>query len=290
MLPSDHVPSAKPDDAVLNFTTAPATYQQIGFEIACAAALVLLIAIAFYSRIEQIKRRYRQRMRDRHAERERIARDLHDTLLQGIQSLLFRLQNWETDPALPPGYREEVAAVVTQVRSIVIEGRDRILMLRRTDAQPTELLEALSVVGPRESNASSPEMRISMIGDPRPVKAVALEQLSDIGREAVRNSLQHAKASCVCVSVEYRRRSLILQIRDDGIGIDPSILRRSSKSRHFGITGMCERVEQLGGRIRIQRLEPHGTQVEVVVPARAAFQSGRSDAGRDRCNVTAATP
>src|SRR5262249_21663724 len=134
------------ETALLHFTIAPGLYQQTWFRIACAAGLAVVIAFAFYSWLEQVKRRDRQRIRDRHAERERIARDLHDTLLQGIHALLFRLQNWETDPALPTGYREEVSAVVKQARCIVIEARDRILMLRREHVQPTELLEALSAL------------------------------------------------------------------------------------------------------------------------------------------------
>src|SRR5579859_5453620 len=94
----------------------------------------------------------RQRMQARHAERERIARDLHDTLLQGIQALLFRLQIWASDPAIPPERRDEIAAVVIQARAIVVEVRDRLVGLRGTDAECRDLLASLAAVARVESD------------------------------------------------------------------------------------------------------------------------------------------
>jgi signal transduction histidine kinase len=255
-----------------NLTTAPTLYQQTWFKISAAGIFLLVLTLASFFRLEPIQERCRRRLQERCAERERIARELHDTLLQGIQSLLFRLQNWETDPGLPLGYRDEVASVVDEARAIVVEGRDRILMLRGTGAEPSDLVEALEAIGIRESAAHGPQFSISVIGESRPLRPATLEQLVAIGREAIRNSFQHARALCVDVCVEYRNQSLILQICDDGSGIELSTLYRPPASGHFGLTGMRERAEQLGGRIRILRNDPRGTHVEVIIPAHDAFE------------------
>jgi signal transduction histidine kinase len=263
-----------------DFPTAPIFYQQTWFKVAGAGILLLLLTLTSFFRLEPIQERCRRRLQERRAERERIARELHDTLLQGVQSLLFRLQNWETDPGLPSGHRDEVAAVVDEARAMVIEGRDRILMLRGTGAAPPDLVEALEMIGTRESAAHGPQFSISVVGESRLLRAATLEQLVAIGREAIRNSFQHARARRIDVCVEYRNQSLILQIRDDGSGIELSTLCRQPTSGHFGLTGMRERAEQLGGRIRILRNQPRGTHVEVIVPGHDAFEDAHKRSWR----------
>jgi signal transduction histidine kinase len=273
-----------------DFTATPTLYQQTGFKIVGAAIFLLIVTLASFFRLEPIQERCRRRLQERRAERERIARELHDTLLQGIQSLLFRLQNWETDPGLPLGYRDEVAAVVDEARAIVVEGRDRILMLRGTGAEPADLVEALGAIGTRESAAHGPQFSISVVGESRPLRAATHEQLVAIGSEAIRNSFQHARARRVDVCVEYRNQSLLLQIWDDGAGIELSTLYRAPSSGHFGLTGMRERAEQLGGRIRILRNDPRGTHVEVIVPAHDAFEDAPKRSWSRERDVRLMTP
>ena len=206
------------------------------------------------------------------AERERIARDLHDTLLQGIQALLFRLQLWETDADISESHRAEIAALVTQARAIVVEGRDRIVMLRRTDAVPADLTEALAAIEKQGCAADGVQFEVSIEGERRSLTLEAHEQLVDIAREAVRNAYRHACPSRVTVRVEYRRGSLRMSVTDDGRGIDPAALERQCKARHFGMTGMRERAKQLGARFWVGANEGAGTRITVVVPARTAYR------------------
>jgi signal transduction histidine kinase len=213
----------------------------------------------------------RQSMDARHAERERIARDLHDTLLQGIQALLFRLQIWASDPAIPEERRSEIATVVTQAREIVMEGRDRILTLRKGDPEPRDLLESLRAIGVRESFGQVATFQIVARGKPRPLLAETCQQLIDIGREAIRNAHRHAGANSVAMTVDYRNRSLRLRIADDGRGIDPEILELGYRHGHFGLVGMRERAAQLGARFRIESNGRDGTRITVIVPSGIAF-------------------
>jgi signal transduction histidine kinase len=206
------------------------------------------------------------------AERERIARDLHDTLLQGIQALLFRLQLWESDADISESHRAEIAALVTQARAIVVEGRDRIVMLRRADAEPADLTEALAAIEGQGCAADSVQFEVSIEGERRSLTLEAHEQLVDIAREAVRNAYRHACPSRVTVRVEYRKCSLRMSVTDDGRGIDPAALERQCKARHFGMTGMQERAKQLGAKFWVGGNEGAGTRITVVVPARAAYR------------------
>lgn len=212
-----------------------------------------------------------QRMDARHAERERIARDLHDTLLQGIQAVLFRLQIWASDPAIPAERRDEIATVVTQAREIVMEGRDRILSLRGGDPEPKDLLAALAAIGNKESAGKVATFEITASGMPRPLLAETCQQLVDIGREALRNAHRHARASHVAMTVDYRNGSLRMRIADDGRGLDPEIRSAGHRRGHFGLVGMRERAAQLGAHFRIDSNGGAGTRITVTVPADVAF-------------------
>jgi signal transduction histidine kinase/ligand-binding sensor domain-containing protein len=264
-----------PSTASMSFSVPPAIYQTAWFRVTCVIAAVALAWLVLHYRMERVKTLLRQRMYARHAERERIARDLHDTLLQGIQALLFRLRLWETDPTIAPQRRDEIAAVAVQANAIVLEGRGRLLSLRATGPQYQDLLESLTEVASTESGGKDTRVELSTSGEQRLLLSEASRQLVDIAREAVRNAHQHARASLVAMTVDYRRSSLRLQIVDDGCGIDPTALKVDTRPGHFGLVGMRERAHQLKARFRIERNEARGTSITVVAPARVVFAGHR---------------
>jgi signal transduction histidine kinase len=258
--------------AVLRFSIPPAFYQTLWFRLLCVAILLLLAWLLLLMRFEQVKGRIRQRLDERHAERERIARDLHDTLLQGIQALLFRLQIWASDPGIPAQRRAEISAVVIQARAIVVEGRDRILTLRSVEPESKDLLESLTEIADTESAGQAARFELVARGKPRLLFSEARQQLVDIAREAVRNAHRHARASRVAVTVDYRDTSLEMRIADDGRGIDPEILADGRRGGHFGLVGMRERAAQLGARFSVESNGTMGTRITVTVPAGVAFR------------------
>jgi signal transduction histidine kinase/ligand-binding sensor domain-containing protein len=257
--------------AVLRFTIARAWYQTLSFRVSMAVLAAVLLLFLFFIRLEQIQRQYRRITDARRSERERIARDVHDTLLQGVQALLFRVQLWEDDPLVPESLRQEMSRVIGQSRSMVIEGRDRILMLRRDNALPVDFVEALVALGNEAGSGSSARYELTVTGEPRSLTGNAQEQLLDIVREAVRNAFQHAGARRILVSVAYRRSDLLLCVADDGRGISPDILNGKKLSDHFGLLGMRERARHLDGRLRIDSRPGAGTRIEVRLPAGIAF-------------------
>ena len=259
-------------NAVLKFNVRPAFYQRLGVKIAGGVLALLILALVFVVWLEHLHKRYRRGVEARHAERERIARDMHDTLLQGVQALLFRLQMWEEDRNIPEPLHQEIAAVSLQTRSIILKSRERILMIRRTDAQPADLAESLGAIGNEASVGKAPAFEVKVAGDPKTLTVEAKEQLLDIAHEAVRNAYQHAGAARVEVNLEYRKRSLIMRIMDDGRGFDSTVAERPAESNHFGLMGMRERASQLGAEFRIHSTIDSGTRIEVIVPARAAFR------------------
>jgi signal transduction histidine kinase len=264
------------NSAELRLNVLPAFYARLWFRALCVVAAAALLLLIFFIRLAQVHSRYRLRLQERHAERERIARDIHDTLLQGIQALLFRLQVWELNPSVPGALRQEISKVITQSIAIVVEGRERILMLRRTQAKPAELRQALTAIAHEESSDGPPTVSIHVTGIAAALTTDAFEQLVDIGREAIRNAYVHAQAKHVMVTLSYSRQSLSMSVTDDGKGIDASTLQRSGGTGHFGLIGMSERARQLHAQFRIEKNNPSGTRIMVVVPARTAYRKIRS--------------
>jgi signal transduction histidine kinase len=145
-------------------------------------------------------------------------------------------------------------------------------MMRRTDSQPVDLMEALAVIGTEASIGKSATFDINVVGDAKALTIEAKDQLLDIAREAVRNAYRHAESNHIVVTIEYGSRSLILRIEDDGRGIDPAVIEGSAKSGHFGLTGMRERAKHLGGRFSVRSRLGSGTRIEAVLPAAIAYR------------------
>ena len=238
--------------------------------------------LIFLIRLAHVHARYRMGLKERHAERERIAREIHDTLLQGMQAVLFRLQIWELNSGVPEPMRQEISKVVTQAIAIIVEGRERILMLRRTEAKPAELRQALTAIASEESIDELPVVSIHVTGIAAALTTDAFEQLVDIGREAIRNALVHAQAKQITVTLSYRRQSFSMVVTDDGKGIEAATLQSSGAARHFGLVGMNERAQQLHAQFRIEKNNPSGTRIIVVVPAQTAFRKRRHWPSRAR--------
>jgi signal transduction histidine kinase len=257
-------------DPVPDFRPPSTFLQSLWFRLLCVALALVLLMNLYLFRVKQVC--YRERLRTRCHERQRIARDIHDTLLQGVQALLFRLQDWESDPALPVALREEVGGVVTEAAAMVVEGRERILSLRGKELVPEDLINSLTAIGEGEAEGTGTAFRLRVHGRRRSLTTFAKQEIVDIGREAIRNAYMHAEATSVTVSIEYRWRTLRLEVRDNGRGIDPAVSER--REAHFGLLGMCERATELRGKFSITRLSDRGTAIIVVVPAGTAYSDG----------------
>jgi signal transduction histidine kinase len=248
-----------------------ASYETPWFFSLAVLLVTVLLALIVIVRTEQMKARVRQHIAARTYERERIARDLHDTLLQGVQSLLLRTNIWANDRSLPADLRAEIYEVSEQAREIVVEARERIVLLRTGDSKQSDLITTLKRMANARATNEAPSLEIITRGAPRPLTDDAYRQLVDIAGEAVRNAIQHAKCQHVRVTVAYYPHSIALAIADDGCGITPILLLPHTSAGHYGILGMKERAQQLSAVFALGPNGSLGAKVSVQVPAEIAF-------------------
>jgi signal transduction histidine kinase len=238
------------------------------FPIAVGVALVLREVVRHIVRtIED---------RARNAERERVAREIHDSLLQGIQVVLFRLDRWSRDAAIAPPQRHGIASVAVQLRGIVVEARDKIAMLRECELERCDLIERLKELGETESSRNGVRFEIRRDGALRTLAANTHEQLLMVAFEGMRNAFKHAQAGLVLVEVAYEASGVSLAVVDDGRGIDDPAPTQGVVG-HYGLQGMRERVAQIGGQMTIQSGKPIGTRLQVWIPAGSAYGPDRVD-------------
>jgi signal transduction histidine kinase len=214
------------------------------------------------------------RFEERLAERTRIARELHDTLLQSVQGLMLHFQ--AVNDLLPPGNaKEALEKALDRADQAIVEGRDAIQNLRSSTTITNDLAEAITflgeeLAGARDSETASATFRVSIEGKPRDLHPVLRDDIYRIAREAMRNAFRHAQASKIEADITYGERLLRLRIRDDGKGIDPNLLE-AGRDGHWGLPGMRERAEQIGGRLEMWSEVGAGTEVELRIPGSVAY-------------------
>ncbi|WP_141518019.1 sensor histidine kinase [Marilutibacter aestuarii] len=250
----------------------PAFQQTRGFAVLCVLAIVALLWLAYYLRLRQLGMHIRGRLQERHAERERIARELHDTLLQSIQGLILRFQAVaDTLPSLDPA-RSAMEHALQRADEVLVEGRDRVLDLRATAPDAGHLEELLGQVAAELREPGGPDIEVSAQGDAEALDPIVRDELYRIGREAMLNAYRHAGAGRICATVEYGRRELRLRIFDDGVGIADDTLERGGRPGHWGLNGMRERASRIGARLRIWSRAGAGTEVELRIDAGSAYR------------------
>jgi signal transduction histidine kinase/ligand-binding sensor domain-containing protein len=270
--------------ATLNFTVAAAWYQTNWFLAAFVVSLLLLLSALFRFRIHQLARQFNTTMETRVAERTRIARDLHDTLLQSLHGLMFRFQAARN--MLPQRPEEAMGALdgaITRTEQAIAESRDAIKDLRSESSAQTDLGELLTEIGTeltasRDANGDSPTFSVTVEGERRTISPMVQEEVCQIAREALRNAVRHAKAHQIEVEVRYDRRVLRLRFRDDGAGIDSKILKEGGRPGHWGLPGIRERAQRIRARLDFWSEVGAGTEIQLTIPAVTAYQASRQGA------------
>ncbi len=220
-------------------------------------------------RLQTLSERAEDRLRGRMAERERIARDLHDTLLQDVQGLTLRLQSVvEQIPADLPA-RQALENALDRADDVIVEGRDRVKTLR-ADA-PDAMHETLADLTRRPGLASALKARMVVEGTPRALHAPIREEIEQIAVEALSNTRRHARARRVEIDVSYGRRALGLRFRDDGEGLDQAVIDGGGREGRRGLTGMSKRANAIASALEIRSRPGAGTEIELTIPAAVAY-------------------
>jgi hypothetical protein len=255
----------------IGFEIVPMLWQTWWFRLSGVLAVALTVLALYRFRLHQATRQLSVRFEERLAERARIAQELHDTLLQGFLSASMQL-HVATDglPADSP-VKPPLSRILDLMGKVIAEGRDAVRGLRSSPSGSLDLEKALSQI-PRELNVQDDiDFRVIVEGRTRSLHPILRDEVYRIGREAVLNAFRHAKAKTIEVELEYAARHFRFLVRDNGCGIDPSVLQLGREG-HWGLPGMRERAERIGGRLHVWSSAAAGTEVELSVPSQIAFQ------------------
>ena len=243
--------------------------------VVTTTAIATFLVAAFFG-WSIARRMIELRIDERVQERTRIARDLHDTLLQSFQGLMlkFRALGFLL-PDRPAEARKMLEEVIEQARAAITEGRDAVHGLRSSTIVTNDLAQAISALGEQlnadQSGRQSPDFRVHVEGATREIVPLLRDDVYRIAGEALRNAFRHAHARQVEVEIRYDRREFHLRVGDDGKGIDPSVLSGDGKGGHYGLPGMHERAKLIGGKLEVWSELNSGTEVELTIPASLAY-------------------
>jgi signal transduction histidine kinase/streptogramin lyase len=259
------------DGATVNFIIPPQFYQTTWFKAVTAAFLLLLLRLAYLYRLRFLASEMEGKVLAGLAERDRIARELHDTLWQSLQAIVLRFQSIANAPETSDPIRESLLDAIKKADVVLQEVRDRVMDLR-DHAEPAESFSEFLSRSFEEfpKSAGQIEFHIEVSGVPRPLLELVREEIRAIARESIINSLQHANASHIYCELRYSRRAFEFICRDDGRGIPDEILREGRRAGHWGLIGIHERAAKIGGRMSIDSSST-GTTVHVIVYGTLAY-------------------
>jgi signal transduction histidine kinase len=267
------------EGSLAEFGIAPAFFQSSWFIALVVLFILGILWLLYLSRVRYLASAIHSRMEERLRERERIARELHDTLLQSIQGLILRFHAVTKQiPKEQPAHKV-MEGVLDRADQVLAEGRDRVLNLRNSVEWPSDLTEAYRQIGEESVPDAASSLEVKVEGDTRTLHPMVREEVYSIGREAIVNAFRHArKAVRVEVLIAYELRRFHLRILDDGPGIDEAVIQSGERRGHFGLRGMRERARQIGGDLEIRSRLGEGTEVELRIPASRAYQPLRTKA------------
>jgi len=267
--------------ATLDFSIAPAYWQTNWFRALCVAVLAVLLWTLYVLRVHQLARQFNLTLEARVNERTRIARELHDTLLQSFHGLLLRFQTaMELLPNRAAEAKQVIGSAIDQAAEAITEGRDAVQGLRSSMLETNDLADAIRTLSEQlasdESTVHHAMLRVEAQGVPRSLHPIVRDEILRIAGEALRNAFRHADAKQIEVELRHDERELRLRVRDDGKGIEPEVQSQGGREGHFGMHGMRERAKLLGGRLTVWSGLDSGTEVELSIPASHAYVSSSS--------------
>ncbi|HEY4045624.1 MAG TPA: two-component regulator propeller domain-containing protein [Acidobacteriaceae bacterium] len=260
------------DEGTLPFRIEPALWQTAGFQATCALVLGCLVFFAYRIRMRQLIKKADLRFEERLAERTRIAQELHDTLLQGFLSASMQLHvAVEQVPADSPA-KPSLDRILQLMGEVILEGRNALRGLRPTNRSSPSLEQAFTATLQEMTDPDKMTYRVVVEGSPLPVHPVIRDEVYRIGREALLNAFRHSHAKSIEVEIEYDARQLRVKVCDDGCGVEQSVLDRGREG-HWGLTGMRERADSVGAKLRLLSSSNAGTEVDLTVPGHIAYEA-----------------
>jgi len=258
----------------------PYFYETGWFRLLAAIAFALTLTGAYRLRLHQIRAQMSARLDERVLERTRVARELHDTLLQSFQGVLLLFQaatNLLRDRPDVAETKQRLDRAIDQAAQAITEGRNAIQGLRSSTIETNDLSVALNSLAAElaanRAKQDSPVVGVHVEGALRDLHPILRDDVFRIVGEALRNAFIHAQASRIEVDIHYDERQFRVRVRDDGRGIDPEIVAHKGRPGHWGLRGMRERAKLLGGKLAVWSELDAGTEVELTIPASRAYET-----------------
>jgi len=261
--------------ASLDFAVDPAYYQTRWFEALVACAILGLLAALYQLRLRYLKHQFNIRLEARVGERTRIARDLHDTLLQSFQGTLLKFHALSYLLGDHPQAKKTLENCIEQARAAIAEGREAVQELRSSVKVTNDLARAITTFGEGlasdQDGHQAPEFHVHVEGASKDLVPLVRDEVYRITGEALRNAFRHSSARRIEVEICYETRLLRVRVRDNGKGMDPQILAAGGRGGHHGLPGMRERAELVGGKLAVWSELNCGCEIELTIPAGLAY-------------------
>jgi signal transduction histidine kinase len=281
--PTMDVPPAQggPVVAAMIVRGLPPFWQRWWFRTGSVALILLLMWCAHAYRLRQVAKQFNMRLEERVSERTRIARELHDTLLQTLQGALLRFQAASNVLLMrPEEAKRRLDNAIDQASQAIAAGRDAVYGLRSSTFVTNNLAMALSTLGEEleadETNNNSAVFAVGVEGTPRELHPILRDEVYRIAGEALRNAFRHAQARRVELEICYDQHQMRLRIRDDGKGMDSRVLDGKGQTKHWGLPGMRERAKLVGANLEVWSKVDSGTEIALSIPASVAYARSTS--------------
>ena len=253
----------------------PPWWMTTWFRALFVGLVLALLWAAYQFRIRQVQHAFAMTLEARVGERTRIARELHDTLLQSFHGLLLQFQTVSyLLPERPAEAKEKLDGAIQRAAKAITEGRDAVQGLRTSTVERNDLAVAIRTLGDELATASAHQpstFGVAVEGHTRDLHPIVRDEIYKIAAEALRNAFRHADAGRVEVEIRYDDEQFRLRVRDNGKGIDPTVLASQGLEGHYGLRGMPERAALIGGKLAVWSEAGAGTEVELCLAASIVY-------------------
>jgi ligand-binding sensor domain-containing protein/signal transduction histidine kinase len=262
----------------LEIEILPPFWRMAWFEALCGALVLALLWGLYRLRLNQFAREFHAQLEGRVDERLRVARELHDTLLQNFHGVLPRLQAvYKLLPGRVSEAKEILNTTIDDAAQAITEARDAVQNLRSSTVVTNDLAKAVQTLGEdlaahqTATNGNAATFAVEVEGAPQDLHPILRDEIYRITAEAVRNAFNHARARRIEVEIWYSAQDVRVRVRDDGGGIEANVLGQVGREGHFGLAGMRERAEHIRGKLEVWSERGAGTEVELRLPASVAY-------------------
>ena len=254
------------------FTVAPHFYETPWFELLCVSVAVLLLVVILRARLALITAGIMSRAEERADERISIARDLHDTLLQGVQGLLLTFHAAAERVPDTHESKQALERALLIADKVILEGRNRVKGLRALDFVDGDLRSSIETLGEELNGFGQVAYSVNSSEPERALQKHVRNEVFLIARECITNAFRHANATRISIDLEYGNRLFCLTCTDNGSGFNAGTLKASERNGHWGMKGMTERAKKLGAKFDYRSAPGMGTVVRLALKAKRAYE------------------